>query len=344
MSKKATLGSIAHIAGVSKSTVSRALNSPELLKPETVNRILDIAREQRYMYAPIPDELQNTITTNIGLIVASVEDSIQAALINGVQEAINATSFGLLIEYSNHHKTNIKNLLNNLLKRNVSGIIVAGTRTDDEPILIEAAGKGVPIIITWDTPRPSESLSYVGFDNYSAAYSITNYLCTIGHRRIAIITGPDRSQTPRVQERYQGYHDALMKHYGPGVETYEVDMLLPTLINGREAMRRILNSGFNPTAVFAAGDALAIGALRAAKEAELRIPEDISIAGFDDIDFASFTTPPLTTVKVPVFEMGHFAVEAIQNALKIESNKTYNYTLDSQLVIRESCGPFSSDS
>ena len=342
MAKKATLETIALEARVSKSTVSRALSSPELLKPETVKKILAIAREQHYIYTSNSMDYSIPITSNIGLIVASVEDSIHAALINGVQETIGASSFGLLIEYSNHHRTNLKKLLNNLLKRKVAGIIVAGTRVDDEEILLEAAEKGVPIVITWDTPHASDKLSYVGFDNYNAAYSITNYLCTMGHRRIAVITSPFRTQTPRIQERYQGYLDAMRANYGTEVETFEVDMLMPTLINGREAMRQILDSGYNPTAVFAAGDALAIGALRAAQDAGLSIPNDISIAGFDDIDFASFTSPPLTTVKVPAFEMGQFAVETIQKTIDMESNCTVNYLLDSHLVIRNSCGIASS--
>ena len=339
MVKKVTLDTIAREAGVSKSTVSRALHMPELLKPETVKRVLAVAKKLNYISdAPMADPSRK-LSASIGLIVASLEDSIQSALIHGMQDAASSLDYGLLIEYSNHHRISKRLLINSLIKRGVSGIVFAGLQNDDDKFLREAADTGIPVVVTWETPRPVDYISMVGFDNHAAAYSIVNYLCSMGHRRIAIITAPLRSQTVRISQRYQGYLDALKDNYGPQVETFNVDMPRPTYINGKQAMQRIIESDFNPTAVFAVGDALAIGAIRAAHELNLRVPGDISIAGFDDTDISSYSCPSLTSVHNSIYDMGKIAVETLIIAVESGSGKPVNFKLDSSLVIRESCGP-----
>jgi DNA-binding LacI/PurR family transcriptional regulator len=170
---------------------------------------------------------------------------------------------------------------------------------------------------------------------------MTEYLIGLGHRRIGLIAGP-YSKVGRVRKRLDGYWAALEKNDIP----FDPQLVIekePTLIDGKDAMQRLLLFPERPTAVFAASDVLAIGALAAIREKGLRVPDDISLAGFDDIDFAAFCDPPLTTMRVPANEIGQKAVTVLMDLMENGITPVRQCCLDTDLIIRSSCREYPGD-
>ncbi|OGO39480.1 MAG: hypothetical protein A2147_07710 [Chloroflexi bacterium RBG_16_57_8] len=199
----------------------------------------------------------------------------------------------------------------------------------------------MPCLIMWEK-LDDDLISYVGFDNFRASFMMTEYLVSLNHRRIGLICGPF-SKVGRVRARMDGYRAALAAHAIP----FDPDLVVekePTLVDGREAMRRLLAMPENPTAVFAASDILAIGALAGVKDKGMRVPEHVSLAGFDDIDFAAYCSPPLTTVRVPSREIGQLAVKVLIEMMKDGPIPARQYCLDTDLVVRSSCAPLAPQS
>jgi DNA-binding LacI/PurR family transcriptional regulator len=192
----------------------------------------------------------------------------------------------------------------------------------------------MPCVVIWDKLDDLD-LSYVGFDNFKATYTITEYLISLRHKRIGLIIGP-YTKVERVKKRLEGFKAAL-KDYGIPYFSSLVIEKEPTLMDGKEAMSRLLSLPDIPTAVLAASDTLAIGAIAAARDMGVRVPEDISLAGFDDIEVASYCNPALTTVRVPAYEIGQIAVKILLDMVNNKSNQVQQYCLDTSLIIRSSC-------
>ena len=194
---------------------------------------------------------------------------------------------------------------------------------------------GIPTVVTYEI-LSGDDINYVGLDNFEAAYRATEYLLSLGHRKIATIMGPF-SGIRRARRRLEGYISALEKN---GIERRSEYILEsePTLLDGKEGAARLLSLDEPPTAVFCAGDALAMGAITEMKACGLKVPGDVSIMGFDDIEFAGFCDPALTTIKLPSYEMGRLAMKVIVDSGTANS-QFRQYKLQTDLVIRASCAP-----
>jgi DNA-binding LacI/PurR family transcriptional regulator len=239
--------------------------------------------------------------------------------------------------HSNYDNRAELKLLQRFQERQVAGLILAGFTFGQEDFIRNLIKNGITCIVTSER-LDDQSMSYVGYDNLKAAYTVTEYLIGLKHRRIGLLVGPC-SKMSRVKKRLEGYKRALEKHGIP----YDPSLVIerePTLIDGKEVMGVLLSLPQRPTAVFAASDWLAIGGLAAIKEKGLRVPEDISLAGFDDIDIASYCDPPLTTIRVPAYEMGSIAMRALVEMIKSDKSESRHYCLETDLVVRESCSEF----
>jgi DNA-binding LacI/PurR family transcriptional regulator len=225
-------------------------------------------------------------------------------------------------------------LLRQFQERRLAGVIFTGFAIGQESAVKEVVQSGIPCVVIWETLENS-SLSFVGFNNFTAAYSMTEYLIQLNHRRLGLILGP-YTKVRRAKRRLEGYQAAL-RDRGLKVDPRMVIEKHPTLQEGKEAMQKLLSMRHPPTAVFAASDMLAVGALAAAREKGLRVPEDVSVAGFDDIDFAAFTDPPLTTVRVPASQMGEMAVQVLMEMIEGNSREVKQISLDTELIVRGSC-------
>jgi DNA-binding LacI/PurR family transcriptional regulator len=219
----------------------------------------------------------------------------------------------------------------------LAGIIVTGFTFGHEGCLDQIIHSGIPCVVIWEKLE-NPGVNYVGFDNYKAAYSMTEYLINLNHRRIGLIIGPF-SKVGRVLKRYEGFLDALNANRISCNPDWIIECE-PSLIEGRESMSYLMKLKERPSAVFAASDILAIGALAGARDAGLKVPEDVSLCGFDDVDFASYCYPSLTTVHVPGYEIGQKAVDIILKMNKQKIFKPQHYCFDTQIVVRASCRVF----
>ncbi|MEW6263210.1 MAG: LacI family DNA-binding transcriptional regulator [Thermodesulfobacteriota bacterium] len=334
MPQRLTMKDIAVLAGVSKATVSRAIREPHLVHPETRARIKRIMETNGYVYDAVAGDLSRKMTSVLGLIIPTIKASIFASSTHGIQEKAHQLGYTVIIGNTNYDPEIEADLLRHLVQRRVAGVILTGLSPQIRPMISDLADRGIPCVITWETIK-EENLNFVGFDNFKAAYQVTSYLLSLKHTRIGLICGP-YDRVVRVKQRHDGYRAALEERglvYDPALvigKDY-------SLIEGKEAMLRLLDLDPRPTAIFAASDVLAMGALAGIREQGLRVPQDISLAGFDDIDFAAYCHPPLTTIRVPAYEMGQLAVKVLLDLITSRETTQRRYTLATDLIVRGSC-------
>ena len=335
-----TMKDIAKLAGVSATTVSRAFHSPDLVKSKTRDRVLQVCKQNQYVYNATAGDLSRKNSTVVGMIVPTTKNPVFGDSIQGIQEKAQELGYSIMIGHSNYDHAAERKLLQRFQERRLAGLILAGFTFGQEVFIKNIIDSGIPCIVTSERLDGS-SMSYVGYDNLEAAYSMTEYLISLKHRRIGLLIGPC-SKISRAKKRLDGYKMALQKNgilYNPSL----VIEREPTLLDGKEAMCRLLALEERPTAVFAASDWLAVGGLSAIKEMGLRVPEDISLAGFDDIDVAAYCDPPLTTVRLPAYEMGKIAMRALVEMINNGASEIRQYSLETSLVIRESCAELGSN-
>ena len=324
---------VAKLAGVSKITVSRAIRSPNLVKESTRLKIEKIIEEQNYVYNISAADFSRDSSTLVGLIIPSVKSSIYADYIDGIDSVIRKTHYSLLIGYTNFNIEEEAEVVRTFLQRKVCGLITIGIQKNNRELYEMAKNSNITVVTTWEY-SPDKDFNCVGFDNYKAGYDITKYLISLGHKKIGMIMGP-YSQVYRVQQRYNGYIAALQEADITPPPEYAIEKH-PTFIEGKEAMERLLQLNDPPTAVFAASDTLAIGAITSIRENGLKVPDDISIAGFDNLDIAYFYEPSLTTIRVPAYEMGRIATNIIIDSVE-KKQPPRRYCLDTDLIVRNSC-------
>jgi DNA-binding LacI/PurR family transcriptional regulator len=331
---KVTMKEISKMAGVSSATVSRALHSPHLVRKATRERITRVMQTSDYVYNATAADLSLQRSTTIGVIIPTSRSLVFSTSLLAIQEAAQENNYTIMAGSSKYDSATELALISQFQERRLAGIILTGFLKGQQDLIRRLVRDGMPCVVIWDKLDDSE-LSYVGFDNHRATYSITDYLVSLRHRRIGLIIGP-YSKVDRVRRRLAGFLAAMQDHGIPHQPEWIIEKE-PTLIDGREAMTRLMSMPERPTAVLAASDTLAVGALAAARDLGLHIPEDVSIAGFDDIDIAAYCNPPLTTVRVPAYEIGRLAVKVVIDMARTGNLEAQRYCLDTSLIIRQSC-------
>jgi DNA-binding LacI/PurR family transcriptional regulator len=324
---------IAAELGLSVATVSRALNLPGKVKPDTLERVLEKVAEHGYVSNVSARDLTRPSASILGVILPSMEHEAFATTMHAIQAEALRHNLSVLTAVTNYDPKATPELVTTFLQRRVAGLVFIGLDDDIRPDVRAVARRGIPCVALWelvDLPP----IRCVGIDNRAAAAAMTEYLVGLGHHRIALITGPTHAQ--RVRDRIAGTSAAL-KAAGLSLAADHILSAAPTFAAGGEAMAKLLAGPARPTAVFAAGDQLAIGALAEAHRQGLAVPQDISICGFDDIGVAAFTVPPLTTIRVSSSEMGRRAVEMICSGGDPALPSLVN--LGFELVVRSSCAP-----
>ena len=331
---------IAEMAGVSTSTVSRVFHSPEKVNPITRQKILQTVEENRYVYDAVAGDLSRKRSTVIGVLTPTTFRSLFGTSILAIQDKSQEKEFSLIIGNTKYDKKIEYNLLRQFQMRRVAGMILTGFSFGQEKLIKSLINSGIPCVVIWEI-LDDDSISYVGFDNFKASYVITEYLISLKHRRIGLIIGPF-SKMRRTKRRLDGYKAALADYDIPYDESLIVERDL-SLIDGKNGMLKLLSLPDCPTAIFAASDTLAIGALAGAKEMGLRVPEQVSLAGFDDIEWAPFCDPPLTTVRVPAYQMGELAIKVLLEMIEKGKIEAQQYCLNTDLIIRNSCVELKND-
>ena len=331
---KITIRQIADKAGVSIATVSRVLNDHGDVSAETRESVWKVAKEYGYSIA----RGQKNNRTGTGLIAVTMPFTAPeyfALILAGAAEALTEHGFRIVLCPTRHDRDREKSLLEELSHGATDGALLVLPEESHEE-LRSLSDHGYRFVIVDPLERPDSNLPTVSAAHSSAAMQATRHLIGLGHHRIAAITGPNRSMASI--ERLRGYHAALA---GAGImPTQELEIQSDFLVDGgRKAARQLFRLSSPPTAIIAFNDDMAVGAMQAAREFSLSIPKDVSIVGIDDNREASLVTPPLTTVKQPLVEMGRMAVSILTRILENHQLEPLHVELATTLVVRESTGP-----
>ncbi|MDH7475733.1 MAG: LacI family DNA-binding transcriptional regulator [Anaerolineae bacterium] len=337
--KRVTSQDVAELAGVSRTTVSFVLNNVPGMKisQETRQRVLEAARQLNYYPASAARSLARGRTNFIGLVLCQSPTSIFAdaflpEVIRGLGEVAQEHGFRILLE-SVEDVTRPDAYISLVREKYIDGLIVSGPRSDDAQ-LPQLAQEGFPIVLLGQLN--DVNFCFVDVDNVGAARMATEHLIALGHQRIGLITNAPPQYTAS-RDRQRGYRLALEAHgiaYDPNLVRYGNFREE----SGYEAMSQLLKLTERPTAMFVACDLVAFGAMEAIKEHGLAIPEDIALVGFDDVRLAPYVDPPLTTVRLPAYEQGRRAGDLLIRLIRGEKDMETQILLETELVVRESCG------
>jgi LacI family transcriptional regulator len=332
--KAPSVSSIARHVGVSTATVSRALNDPQRVREQTRNKILRAMEEQGYVYNALAGGLTGKKMTTIGLIIPTITNPVFALTTAGTQSAIRQKGYSMLLGSTEYNYDAELESIALFYEKRVDGIVFVGA--PGNPLSLDfLKKKAIPFIVTWEVVADKE-INLVAFNNVQIASHVTEYLISLGHRRIAMIAGP-KAGTTRAHQRVEGYLKSMQAN-GLPVQDHWIIHRHYTVDDGKEAMKRLLEEAVPPTAVFCGNDILAFGAMAAAKEAGYRVGKDVSIVGFDDLEMSRMMDPQLTTVNIPAYRMGKIAGELIISMIGKEVLQPQQFILESTLIIRQSTG------
>jgi LacI family transcriptional regulator len=334
---RTTLKDIAEKVGVSVTAVSRALSGYPDISEETRNRIFRIAEELNYQ----PNIAARTLVTQksgvLGLFVLGREKGegfshpFSGQVINGFLDGLVEQGYDMMVFKANRPPDSGSSSYIGLCRRRmVEGAFLMGLRTDD-PWITDLKSSSIPIV-TMDMPLAGEMTFSVGCDNVSAVHAAVRHLADLGHTRISIVNG--YTQASVSLERFEGYRSALDDlglPFDPSLVA-EADF---TVAGGKEAFLTMIDRTPDITAVFAASDLMALGVLEGARELGLRVPKDLSVVGFDNIDMASMSSPPLTTLDQPRYELGRTAAKILISACNGDTPPS-RVLLKANLIVRGS--------
>ena len=326
-----TIKDIARIANVSPSTVSKALNSRSDVSPDTQKKIMQIAEEYNFIPSAFGRNLKNKTSESIGVIFCRESKPLSgnpfySRVLEGIEAELALNNYNLVLHLLPNNTTNT---LPKMIKENqVDGVILVGTI--QEEFIHRLQERNIPVVLV-DPKIPKENIRQILIDNEYGAFMAIKYLIEHGHKRIGFISGDLERES--FHQRFIGYQKALKLYKIP----FD-DSLVKTgdLEAGYEHTRDLLKLNPRPSAIFATNDINAIYGYKAVKEANLRIPEDISFVGFDDIDLARMASPPLTTVRVYKEELGSIAVRNLLKIVKREETKAVNTLVPIKFIERDS--------
>ncbi|MDH7488744.1 MAG: LacI family DNA-binding transcriptional regulator [Anaerolineae bacterium] len=321
---------IARAAGVSHSTVSRALADSPLVKEETRERIKQLAQEMGYSPHALARSLVTRRTQTVGVVVTTIADPFVSEIVRGLEETGQNHGYTIILCNSNAEPRRELAAVKALREKRVDGIIVTASRIGDLylPLLEDF---GVPIVLI-NNQQTGKYVYSIGTDDLRGGQIATEHLLSLGHTRIAYIASPNNVRSS--QARMDGYRAALE---AAGIA---FDPALVAEGDGRpaaatHATEHLLSRGVRPTAIFCYNDMTAIGTIRALKKAGIRVPDDVSVVGYDDIPIVEYLDPPLTTIRQRKYDMGCMAMDMLLRLLNGAAD-VQDVTIEPTLVVRES--------
>jgi DNA-binding LacI/PurR family transcriptional regulator len=332
--RKVSIKDIARLARVSHSTVSRALRSSPVVNSETAARIRKIADEAGYRASAAARSLVMGRTNTIGVVVTNIADPFVAGVVSGIEGSAEEHGYSVFLANSNADPDREVRVVRSFEERRVDGIIVTSSRVGALYLpLIERMH--VPVVLV-NNQHPSEFAHSIMINNVEASLAATRHLIRLGHRRIAYLG--DRFGQQSDTERFAGYRRGVEEagmQFSPELVVHGNGM--PE--GGEQAMSQLLALPKPPTAVFCYNDMSAVGVMRQIRAHGLRIPDDLSVVGFDDLYLSQYLQPPLTTVRQPMNQMGRMAMEALLRIMSgVECTRIQR--VEGQLIVRESvAGP-----
>ncbi len=332
----ATIKDVAREAGVSVATVSRVFNDRTVVSADTAQAVRDVATRLNYWPNAAARSLITSRTHTLGVLLPDMHGEFFSGVIRGLDVTARRNGFHLLVSSSHAGTDELVSALRSMRGR-IDGLVVMAPNVET-PAAIRDWVADTPVVLI-DPRGGYEGFDSVSIANFEGAHSIVSHLMALGHRRIATVTGPLGNVD--AAQRRNGYREALRE--GGGDLSLELEIAGDfTEPSGHAAMAALLKLDPRPTAVFVGNDHMALGVMRSLAETGVRVPEDIAVAGFDDIETARYLSPPLTTMRVDTFELGARAVDrlllivtALAQGVPIERT---HQVLPATLVVRGSCG------
>lgn len=329
MKGRATITDVARHANVSKATVSRVLNHNPQVKKDIRERVLQAIDELGYRPSAIARNLATKRTNMIGLILPDITNPYFPMLARGIEDAAHRLGYSLFISNTDNDPQLERKYIFNMVEQQVGGIVLISSSLDDQTV-IELTRLDIPIVLC-DRLIPGVPFHAVLIDDFKAAYEAVSYLIGQGHRRIAHLAGPINVHSAESRKRgyLQAMHDAgLTPFVSVGEFNFE---------SGVQQTSWILDE-YDPTALFASNDLLALGAVQEIQRRGIRIPEEIAIIGCDDISFSRMSRPTLSTISIPVYQIGVTAGEILDQLIKGVNVEPKNIIIEHKLILRESTG------
>jgi LacI family transcriptional regulator len=327
-----TIMDVAQEAGVSYATVSRVVNNKGYIKPETRERVMRAVTRLGYVVNQQARSLASGRSQVVGLLVPGLETAYIGEIIRGIDEELVSASYDLMLYTAHRRRTRESAYVATLTQGTADGLLLVLPR-DPGAYIETLRRRGFPYVLI-DHQGIDNAGPAVGATNRQGGYDATRHLIELGHRRIGFITGS--LDLGCSNDRFAGYHAALAEFGLPAdpLLVREGDFLQPA---GFRCARELLELPQPPSAIFASNDVMAFGVMEAARVRGLRIPEDISIVGFDDIPQALHVHPPLTTIRQPLEQMGRLAARMLLQQIDERQQLAQRIDLPTELVVRESC-------
>jgi LacI family transcriptional regulator len=324
---------VAQHAGVSISTVSHIINNTRPVAPQTRERVLEAIRELKYHKNVIGRRLARGRSDSFGLIISDIENPFFGELIRSFEAAVQDRGWDVLLCTTGYDRERARKAVQRMIENQVQGVAVMTSQLDST-LVDELAELDIPVV-RLDAGPIGALRSNIRVDYSTGALQALTYLRDLGHRSIGLIAGP----LSRVSSRtYRGVMlEAAERLDLPPVRV--VEAANPFIDGGEGGMRALLSEGDLPTAVLCNNDLAAFGAIRALVEAGLKVPDDVSVIGGDDIAFARYGTPALTTVRIPRDRLGRLAYEALDRMIRTKRRLATEVSLSTNLIVRESTGP-----
>jgi LacI family repressor for deo operon, udp, cdd, tsx, nupC, and nupG len=330
MGQSVSIKDIARAAGVSPSTVSRALHGHPRISEDTASRVRRLAQEMGYTPSLPARSLVTRNTATIGLVITHPSDPFLGRLVLGVEETAKSKGYSVFLSSSSRDAVRDQEVVRSFYERRVTGVIIAGSQIDAGYMDLRERFP-LPIVLINFPPYPYS----ISTDNLLGARQAVEHLLQLGHRRIAYIANP-RSYLSNLN-RLAGYKSAL-DAYGVPVDECLIVEGDGNLAGATKAIQQLLSLAGPPSAVFCFNDMTAVGVLHALREAALRVPQDCSVIGFDDLELAAYLCPPLTTVHQPRYRLGQRAMQTLL-ALIEGCTDVQPEVLPPELIVRETTSP-----
>lgn len=335
----ATISDVAKLAGVSKKTVSRVINNEDNVTTSTRQKVMSAIEELNYVPSIQATSLAKGKSQCIGMLLPHLTWSPILDILRGVTDVVEPSNYALTLYNMIRNEESVHNFTNRMVRtQQIDGLIVL-TPPGMLEYLVELYNKGMPLILI-DDHGYNPAFPSVVTTNFDGAYEATKHLIETGRGQIAFINGPKHYGCN--QERLAGYSQAL-RDFGLKVDTRLIyddgDYSFDGVRGGTTAIKSLLTNDIEFDAVFAANDLMAFGSMKVLKQVGFSLPEDVAVVGFDNSPSATYTTPTLTTVRQPLYEMGKFAAETLIDALHGNPLPNSPIQIPTTLIVRESSAP-----
>lgn len=325
------IADVARMANVSTATVSRVISNAGTVKKETAEKVLEAIKKLNYQPNMLARQLRRSETKTIIVVVPDITNTLFSSVLRGIESVAIENGYQVLLGDARNNVETETSYLTILGQKKADGLILLTARTDQK--ILEELSQDYPVVLACEYYEGTK-LPSVSIDNVSSARKATEYLISLKHKRIGHISGPLNVVVGR--DRCKGFHQAMAKH-GLSVDPSLVQEGEFSFESGFNLMMKFLSLEEPPTAIFAGNDEMAMGAVKAATSKGYRVPEDLSVVGFDDIKFASIFEPALTTIVQPTFDMGQKAMHLLLRLINNEELEKDQFILPDKLIVRDSC-------